>query len=101
MKRMIGMTFDEIRQYPSAEYIDPARQRGATLVEIRVGDMHAKLRSRRGLISNGISVMCRALGAARFEQQARVKQVALVGPYKGAGTTLVFELLDDAGQDQP
>lgn len=93
MKRLIGMTVDEIREFALREYVIPARDRGANLVEIRAGDVHAKLRSEGRLVGNQISAVCVALGADRFTRQAQVRRVSIVGPAQGANTTFVFEVL--------
>ena len=93
MKRLIGMTIDEIGQFAIEEYVVPARDRGAKFVEIRAGDVHAKLRGEGRLIFNQLPAVCVALGAERFTRQAQVRRVSIVGPAQGANTTFVFEVL--------
>ena len=93
MKRLIGMTPEEIREFAIKECVVPARDRGAALVEIRAGDIHTKLRTQGKLIGNRIPAVCVALGALRFEKQGNVKRVSTVGPAQGANTTFTFEIL--------
>ena len=78
---------DQIRQYAVNKYVRPARQAQKRTVEIRAGDIHAKL----GL-SNRRPAVCSALGSKKFQRLADVTLVKHCGPIEGSKTTFCFQL---------
>jgi 5-methylcytosine-specific restriction enzyme B len=79
---------DEVRKYCIDRIINPARAKGQTQVAIRAGDVHRALG-----YSNRLPLVCSALGAAVFEEVARVKRIAVEGPLASTTTVIRFALL--------
>lgn len=81
---------DQIRKFVLQSYIEPARQKGETMVEVRVGDVNDAmgLKSRQPAIAG-------AIGAIKFLGFARVKLLKREGPHQGANLVFTFQVLKD------
>ena len=79
---------DEVRAYCQRVYVMPARERGEKRISIRAGDVHEGLKYR-----NRLPLVCSALGAKVFEEQARVSRIAVDGPFNGANTVFQFYVM--------
>jgi 5-methylcytosine-specific restriction protein B len=83
------MTYaDDVRAYCAEQMIEPARSKGVTEVAIRAGDVHRAMGYK-----NRLPLVCSALGAAVFEQTARVKRTAVEGPLASTTTVIRFTVL--------
>jgi hypothetical protein len=79
---------DDVRAYCERTYVAPARASGQNNVSIRAGDVHDAMRYR-----NRLPLVCAALGASLFQDQARVRRLGIDGPMNGANTVFRFEVL--------
>ena len=79
---------DDVRAYCERIYVAPARARGQNTISIRAGDVHEGMNYR-----NRFPLVCAALGADLFEQQARVRRLSVDGPLNGSNTVFQFEVL--------
>lgn len=82
---------DRIRQYALEHFVMPARDRGASSVTIRAGDLHAALE-----LSNAHANVCQALRGRLFRNLAGVGEPAVTGPENSSTTTFVFGLVPAA-----
>lgn len=71
-----------IRAYLRLHYMEPARQRGETMVTLMAGDIHKEL----GL-SNRVPNVCQVMESKILEREAGVKVSSKQGPPSGRGTT--------------
>jgi len=76
---------DQVRDYASRQYIDTARRRGESVVQIVAGDVHKALG-----FSNRIAVVCNALASKSFLQENKVVLESRVGPPSLVSTTVRF-----------
>jgi 5-methylcytosine-specific restriction enzyme B len=79
---------DQVREYCRSHYVEPARARGDSTVDIRAGDVHSAL----GL-KNRYPLVCSAIAATVFEELNRVRRVGSEGPHSGANTVFRFRTL--------
>lgn len=79
---------DQIRNYASIQYVQPARNKGKKQIEIRSGDIHDGLK-----LSNRYPSVCGALGSNIFIQQNNLEQINIRPPLNGANTIFVFKIL--------
>jgi len=79
---------DDVRSYVNSHYIEPARLRGDSRVEVLTGDVHQALGYR-----NRYPLVCSALGSLTFEKAYRVRRLSVEGPLNGASTLFRFEVL--------
>ena len=89
---------DEIRNHVRRKYIEPARRRGDSTVEVLSGRVLEELR-----LSNGQAPsVCGALKAPKFRSDNRLVLEKLDGPPKKMSTTVVFtfRLLDNNSGDE-
>jgi hypothetical protein len=85
---------DQVRDYARRKYIDAARRRGESVVQIVAGDVHKAL----GL-SNRVPVVCNALSSKSFLEENKIVLESREGPPSGLSTTVRFtyRLLDQKG----
>lgn len=76
---------EEVRRYVQASYLNPARQRGQAIVEIKAGDVHQGLRW-----VNRVPSVCTTLGSQKFQRETGVELVGKEGPPSGMGTRMTF-----------
>jgi hypothetical protein len=76
---------DQVRNYASRQYIDAARRRGESVVQIVAGDVHKALK-----FSNRIAVVCNALSSKSFLQENKIVLESRVGPPSLVSTTVRF-----------
>jgi hypothetical protein len=76
---------DQVRDYASRHYIDTARRRGESVVQIVAGDVHKALG-----FSNRIAVVCNALSSKSFLQENKIALESRVGPPSLVSTTVRF-----------
>ncbi len=83
---------DEIRTFAAREYVEAARRRGLSRVQIRVGDVHKALK-----LKSRVPNVCSALRSRIFLEKNHLKIVEESGPPSGMGTrtTFTYRLLDD------
>ncbi|HEY3366129.1 MAG TPA: hypothetical protein VGK74_13840 [Symbiobacteriaceae bacterium] len=79
---------NDVRAYCATQIIAPARTKGETEVAIRAGDVHRAMG-----YQNRLPLVCSALGAAVFEETARVKRTSVEGPLASTTTVLRFTIL--------
>jgi|SRR5579872_3991914 len=94
---------NRIREYARREYIEPARKRGATKVQVVAGDVERAL----GLRDRAAQV-CTSLGGQKFLRESRIEIEKVEGPPKKSSTTTKFtyRILDTdpatkSAQDDP
>ena len=87
----MGQT-DQVREYVSKNFIEPARKRGETHVRITAGDVHRELN-----LSRRVPLVCNALRSKEFLQTNHLHLESVSGPPSGMSTTVVFtyRLADD------
>jgi hypothetical protein len=81
--RKIGA--DEIRDYSTGTFVEPARQRGQKRFSIRVGDVVRELRLYRSTAN-----VCGALKTQEFLKANGLRLVDATGPRSGLSTTVVY-----------
>jgi hypothetical protein len=88
---------DQVRDYARRQYIDAARRRGESVVQIIAGDVHKALG-----FSNRIAVVCNGLSSKSFLQENRIVLESREGPPSLVSTTVRFtyRLLQENG-DRP
>ncbi len=86
------MTYSEqVAGFLLSGYIEPARQRGLTNVEVRAGEVHSKLGWARR-----IPLVCAALASKKLQRKLGVRLTEKTGPPSGQSSTVTFryEILD-------
>ena len=83
-----GRVADAIRAFTCRRYIEPARRRGDTRVDIRMGDVHRDM----GL-KNRLPAVCSAIQAEKFRTDCRVSLIGQQGPLQGSNRILTFDVL--------
>lgn len=78
---------ESIRKYLRENYVTPARRRGDYTVTVRAGDVAKELFAH-------IPAVCGVLGSDLFEQEMRIKRIAVDGPVPGGSTLFVFRFRD-------
>jgi hypothetical protein len=86
---------DDIRDYCTKVFVDPARQKREKRFSIRVGDVVRELRLYRS-----IPAVCSALKTQEFLRTNGLKLVDATGPKSGLSTTVVFTY-EFVGQASP
>ena len=83
---------DVIRSFAAREFIEPARRKGWTRVQVVAGDVHRGLK-----LKNRVPNVCTALASKTFLEKNRLAIEAISGPPSGMGTrvTYTYRLLDD------
>lgn len=80
------MTFsEEVQNYFLSNYVEPARHRGQRNIEVRAGEIHAKLGWTRR-----VPVVCAALSSQKLQRKAGVRLSEKSGPPSGQSPTVVF-----------
>lgn len=78
---------DRIRAFVVHRYIDAARVRNQSTIEIRAGDVHRDM----GL-QGRVPAVCGALTADKFAQENRLTLISAEGPNPGMNLILTFEV---------
>jgi hypothetical protein len=78
---------DEVRDYVSKHYIVPARAQRMQSVQVRVGDVHAKLG-----YHNRLPLVCSALTSLKFREPNKLTLIKTDGPGSSTTTTFTFGL---------
>ena len=76
---------DQIRRFTKEHCIEPARQRGEQLVQVRVGDVHREMKLR-----GRVPAVCQALSSNLFLNENLLELEAREGPPSGQSTTVRF-----------
>jgi hypothetical protein len=87
-----------IREFARREFIEPARRRGDSTVEIVVGDIH------RGMhLQNLAPNVCQALSGRKFLEENRLVLERRDGPPSGLSTTVkfVYRIADPPAESNP
>src|ERR1700722_16593342 len=85
---------EKSREYASQEYVEPARRRGDSTVQITAGDIHKALGFR-----NRVPTVCQALQSKKFLEENQLVLEKIEGPPSGQSTTVAFTYrLKDGGQ---
>ena len=79
---------DDVRDYCKKFYVDPARDKGGEIVQIRSGDVHSALKYK-----NRYPLVCSAIGSNKFEELCNLKRLSVEGPLNGVSTLFTFELI--------
>jgi hypothetical protein len=79
-------TSDAVRDYVRRKYIEPARQRGESIVQIRAGEVGKQM----PLPNDKMPTICQALKTRVFLNENRLVLEKLEGPPKGMGPRVVF-----------
>lgn len=89
---------DEIRDYSTRTFVEPARRRGEKRFSIRVGDIVRELRLYRSTAN-----VCSALKTKEFQSANHLKLVDATGPKSGLSTTVVYtyEFVDPERPAEP
>jgi len=80
---------DMIRAFAKDHYIDPAREKGESIVSIKAGEVHSLM-----LLSQSLPAVCSALETDKFETLCNLKRKEIIWPVMGSTTTFVYEILD-------
>jgi hypothetical protein len=82
---------EAIRSFAAREYIEPARKKGATQVQITSGHVHSALH-----LKNRVPNVCSALASRIFLERNHLALEATSGPPSGMGTrvTYTYRLLE-------
>ena len=78
---------EDIRKFTYKHYILPARNKNATQVTIRAGDIHSKMR-----LKSRMPAVCGALGTKIFKDTYNVKLINRRGSTNGANVYFTFKL---------
>ena len=78
---------DAIRKHLIEHYVAPARQRGDFTVTVQVATTTRELGD-----ETAIPAVSAVLGSEKFEQEARVRRLAVDGPIPGGRTLFVYKL---------
>jgi hypothetical protein len=76
---------EQVRQYSSKQYIEPARKRGDATVRIVAGDVHNAVH-----LSNRVPLVCQALESRKFLEENGLELEKMEGPPSGRSTTAAF-----------
>jgi hypothetical protein len=76
---------DIIRAFARREFIEPARRRGDSQVQISAYDVHKRLHLR-----NRVPNVCQALSGRKFLEENDLELEHLSGPRSGLGATVKF-----------
>jgi hypothetical protein len=79
-------TAEDIRDYTLRTYIEPARRRGESIVQIRSGDVGKQMH----LSSDKMPNICMALRTRKFQAENGLVLEKLEGPPKKMSSTVVF-----------
>ena len=79
---------EAIRKHLVEQYVDPARRRGELTTTIQVGTATRELGD-----DTAMAAVSAVLGSEKFEQEARVRRLAIDGPVPGGRTLFVYKLL--------
>jgi hypothetical protein len=89
------MTFsEEVQRYFQENYVNPARKRGESRIDVKAGDIHRKLGwSRR------VPLVCAALSSQKLQRRVGVRLKQKDGPPSGQSPTVIFhfEILNESG----
>jgi hypothetical protein len=89
---------EQIAKYVVEQYVRPARQAGARMIEVRAGEVH------RGLgWKNRVTSVCTTLESQKFQRENNLHLFHTSGPASGRSTTVAFayQLLDRADEMTP
>ena len=87
-------TADEIREFVTEKYIEPARYSGHAEVFIRLGDVRQGMR-----LANPLQSVCSALSTRLFQEQACVELLTPVDHRAGASTIWHFLIFQNASDN--
>jgi hypothetical protein len=77
----------DIRRHLIENYVSPASRNGHYTVTVRAGDIAKEMSP-----SPAFPAICGVLGSDTFEQEARLRRIAIDGPVPGVSTLFVFRL---------
>lgn len=72
-----------VKEFARTEYVEPARRRGDSTVEIVAGNVHKALG-----MNNSVPTVCQALKSSDFLRENCLEIARIEGPPKGLGTRL-------------
>jgi hypothetical protein len=76
---------DEVRKHVKANYLEPARHRGDSIIRIKAGDVHRDLHW-----VNRVPSVCTTLSSKKFQRETGLELVSKEGPPSGFGTRVEF-----------
>jgi len=75
----------QVAKYVRTNYVEPARQSGQTMVEIRAGEVHRALGWK-----NRVASVCTTLESQKFQRESGLSLFHTSGPASGRSTTVSF-----------
>ena len=81
---------DKVRATASRQYIEPARLRGDSKIEIHSGVLNKSLVAQRLLPPNRLPIVCNALKSKKFLQENHLILEEVKGPPSGRSSTVTF-----------
>ncbi len=79
---------DEVRDHVKHSYLEPARNEGRDLIQVRTGEIHEQLGWRDKL--NRFPIICQALETKKFLRENDLELVRRDGPPSGRSSTVVY-----------
>ncbi len=84
-----------VREFVRTRYLEPARNRGASELSLRAGDVHAAM----GLEAR-MPAICDVLGSMIFLEENRLALVGRRGPKHGANVFFTYRLTENASRNE-
>jgi len=81
---------DKVRFTASRQYIEPARRRGESKVEIHSGVLNKALVAQKLLPPNRLPIVCNALKSSKFLKENHLVLEQVKGPPSGNSSTVTF-----------
>ena len=81
---------DQVRNFASRQYVEPARLRGEKTVSIHSGEVNRTLVAKNVLLPNRFPIICNALKSRKFLQDNRMVLEKVQGPASGQSSTVTF-----------
>ena len=76
---------EQVLKHIEKAYVEPARQRGESTIQVRAGDVHRDLRW-----TNRVPSVCTALSSQKLQKAIGAELIAKHGPPSGFSTNVVF-----------
>ena len=81
---------DRVRRFAAQLYINPARNRGETIVQIHSGTLGKTLVESKVLAPNRFPIICNALSSNKFQKENRVTLLDTKAPPSGRSSTVTY-----------
>jgi hypothetical protein len=97
---MRGQYADQVRDYVRREYVEPARRRGDSTVQIVAGKVLEGLHS-KGFGTDRAPLVCSALKTRKFLEENKLVLEEAKGPAKMQSTTVTYTYRLTVGDESP